>query len=104
MSNYIIKLKKELKFGSIPWVCLLIAVAVLSNISYADDVAVIRIKYRWAEEIAPIVRGMLSSRGHVSVDKRTNSLVIIDNPAAIQCVRKYLAAVDKPVEQVRIRV
>lgn len=77
---------------------------ILSNVSHADEVAVIRIKYRGAEELAPIVDGLLSPDGHVSVDTRVNSLVIVDNPAAIQRVRDYLNRFDVPIEQVRIRV
>lgn len=96
--------KNKLKFRFICGICLLIATAALGSIAYADDVAVIKIKYRRAEEVLPIVRSILSSSGNVSIEKRINSLVIIDNPAAIQRVRDYLAAVDKPVEQVRIRV
>jgi type II secretory pathway component GspD/PulD (secretin) len=77
---------------------------VLSNVSHADEVAVIRIKYRGAEEMAPIVQSLLSPDGHLSVDTRVNSLVIVDSPAAIQRVHDYLNRFDVPIEQLRIRV
>jgi type II secretory pathway component GspD/PulD (secretin) len=70
----------------------------------AEDVAVIRIKYRWARELAPIVQSMLSPDGSVTVSERVNSLVIVDSPDAIQRVRAYLDQFDKPLKQVRIRV
>jgi type II secretory pathway component GspD/PulD (secretin) len=47
---------------------------------------------------------MLSPDGSVTVSERVNSLVIFDNPDAIQRVRAYLDNFDKPLEQVRIRV
>lgn len=77
---------------------------VLSNVSLAEEVAVIRIKYRGAEELAPIVQSLLSPDGHLSVDTRINSLVIVDNPAAIQRVHDYLNRFDVPIERLRIRV
>ena len=89
---------------SIPWLCLALVVASLGTVSMAKDVAVIRIKYRWARELAPIVQSMLSPDGSVTVSERVNSLVIVDSPDAIQRVRAYLDQFDKPLEQVRIRV
>ena len=77
---------------------------ILSNVSHANDVAVIRIKYRGAEELAPIVQSLLSPDGHLSVDTRVNSLVIVDNPAAIRRVHDYLNRFDVPIERLRIRV
>jgi protein transport protein HofQ len=77
---------------------------ILSAVSHADEVAVIRIKYRGAQELAPIVQSLLSPDGHLSVDTRVNALVIVDNPAAIQRVHDYLNRFDVPMEQLRIRV
>ena len=70
----------------------------------AADVAVIRIKYRWASEVLPIVQSMLSPEGTVTASQRINSLIIVDRPDAIQRVRNYLDVFDKPLEQVRIHV
>ena len=77
---------------------------ILCNISHADEVAVIRIKYREAQELAPIVQSLLSPDGHLSVDTRVNSLVIVDNPIAIRRVYDYLNRFDVPIERLRIRV
>ena len=84
--------------------CLLLLFGIFCNIALAKDVAVIRVKYRWARELAPIVQSMLSPDGSVTVSERVNSLVIVDNPDAIQRVRAYLDQFDRPPEQVRIRV
>ncbi len=45
---------------------------------------------------------LLSKRGQVTVDKRTNSILIQDTPAKIREVRKLIALLDQPVEQVMI--
>ncbi len=89
---------------SIPWLCLVLVAVVLGTAAMAKDVAVIRIKHRWARELAPIVQSMLSPDGSVTVSERVNSLVIVDSQDAIRRVRAYLAEFDKALEQVRIRV
>lgn len=45
---------------------------------------------------------LLSPRGQVTVDKRTNSLLIQDIPEKIAEVRKLIAQLDQPVQQVLI--
>ena len=47
-------------------------------------------------------RGFLSSRGSVSFDDRTNTLLINDNPQKIRELRELIAVLDKPVQQVLI--
>ena len=48
------------------------------------------------------VDSILSDRGSVSVDERTNTLVVNDIPEKIQAVRELVAELDKPVKQVLI--
>lgn len=45
---------------------------------------------------------LLSERGQVTVDTRTNSILIQDTPSKIREVRKLIAQLDQPVEQVLI--
>ena len=45
---------------------------------------------------------LLSPRGQVTVDPRTNSLLIQDIPSKIREVRKLIAQLDRPVQQVLI--
>jgi len=47
-------------------------------------------------------RGFLSSRGSVSFDERTNTLLINDNPQKIRELRDLIAVLDRPVQQVLI--
>ena len=45
---------------------------------------------------------ILSDRGTISVDERTNTLIVTDVPDRIQAVRELIAELDKPVKQVLI--
>lgn len=45
---------------------------------------------------------LLSSRGNVSVDKRTNTLLIRDTSAALQQLKPWLEELDRPLAQVQL--
>ncbi len=45
---------------------------------------------------------LLSPRGQVTVDARTNSILVQDTPAKIREVRKLIAQLDQPIRQVMI--
>lgn len=47
-------------------------------------------------------RGFLSSRGSVSFDERTNTLLVSDIPSKIEEIRQLIAVLDRPVQQVLI--
>ncbi len=67
---------------------------------------VIQINYAKAEEIASILstsdNSMLSSRGRVSVDVRTNNLLVRDIPEKLEDIRRLIDELDIPVRQVLI--
>ena len=46
--------------------------------------------------------GLLSSRGSVLTDERTNTLIIKDTVSAINNVKRLINAIDKPIQQVLI--
>jgi len=83
---------------------LVTALILFSSVLSANEVAVIKVKYRKAAELVPVVQSLLSADGNVTVSQRVNSLVIVDNPEAIRRVYAYLERFDIPVEQVRIHV
>jgi type II secretory pathway component HofQ len=85
-------------FGLVP------ALILFYSVSSANEVAVIKVQYRRAAELVPVVQSMLSAGGSVTVSQRVNSLVIVDSPEAIRRVHAFLEQFDKPVEQVRIHV
>ena len=84
--------------------CPVLAVVLLYGISLAGEVDVVRVQYRRAAELVPVVQNLLSSEGTVTVSERINSLVIVDTPEAIQRVHAYLERFDRPVDQVRIQI
>ena len=47
-------------------------------------------------------RGFLSSRGSISFDKRTNTLLVIDIPQRVANIKDLVQKLDKPVDQVVI--
>lgn len=47
-------------------------------------------------------RGFLSSRGSLSFDRRTNTLLVIDIPQRVAEIRRLVNQLDKPVDQVLI--
>ncbi|MFK2902932.1 type IV pilus secretin PilQ [Dyella ginsengisoli] len=55
-----------------------------------------------AGQSANASRGFLSPRGSVSYDDRTNTLLLHDSPDNIRELRKLIAVLDKPVQQVLI--
>lgn len=67
----------------------------------------IKVKFAKASEIADMIGGegaisMLSSRGALSVDERTNALLIRDLQHNIDMIREIIDALDVPVKQVQI--
>ncbi|MCU4675835.1 type IV pilus secretin PilQ family protein [Catenovulum sp. 2E275] len=66
----------------------------------------VQINYAKATEIAAMLQGeqskMLSERGAVSVDERTNTLLIRDTGSNIENVKKLVNILDIPVKQVTI--
>jgi type IV pilus assembly protein PilQ len=53
-------------------------------------------------EIPTESNNLLSERGSVTVDKRTNTLLIQDTPSKIKEIRKLITKLDQPVKQVLI--
>lgn len=76
----------------------------LSSVCIAESIEVIGIKYRRADEVVPMVKNFLSQDGKVTVDRRTNSLVVVDEEDSIQKVREFLKNYDKPIQQVTVYV
>lgn len=78
---------------------------------------IIQVKYAKASDLAKIIedsrrRGggdtyhsqdaILSSKGSISVDARTNALLVSDIPEKLQAVRDLVAKLDEPVRQVLV--
>lgn len=63
---------------------------------------IISVKYNVADEIQSAVKGLLSPRGTVDVDKRTNSLIIRDLPEVLGRIDELIGVLDKETRQVKI--
>ncbi|NOX26717.1 MAG: type IV pilus secretin PilQ [Gammaproteobacteria bacterium] len=66
----------------------------------------IQINYAKANDIAALLQGdsssLLSERGAVSVDERTNTLLVNDTADKLEDIRKLLLSLDIPIRQVLI--
>ncbi len=66
----------------------------------------IQINYAKAEEIAELIKSetssMLSERGSVNIDSRTNKLLVNDVDERVVAIRKLVTELDVPVKQVLI--
>ncbi|HKJ88985.1 MAG TPA: type IV pilus secretin PilQ, partial [Gammaproteobacteria bacterium] len=73
--------------------------------------AVMQVNYAKAKDIQSLLKtqrqgkgqsGMLSKRGSISVDQRTNSLLVRETPEQIRAIRKLVEKLDRPTRQVMI--
>lgn len=64
--------------------------------------AYIQINYATAAEMDPRTRPFLSERGRISVDPRTNTLIITDTPLHIRQIQGMIDRLDRPERQVLI--
>ena len=67
----------------------------------------LQVNYAKAADLAALLKGtsgssVLSTRGSVAVDERTNTLLLADTSESIDAVRKLVATLDIPVRQVLI--
>jgi type IV pilus secretin PilQ/predicted competence protein len=61
------------------------------------------LSYAKADQAAPLIsKAVLSPRGNVQIDPRTNTLIITDLPARLDTVTQLLATLDRPEPQVEI--
>ncbi|EKO3851613.1 type IV pilus secretin PilQ [Vibrio harveyi] len=68
---------------------------------------IIKVNFAKASDIAEMINGegnisMLSERGSMTIDERTNSLLIRELPENIQVIREIIESLDIPVKQVQI--
>ena len=66
------------------------------------NTAVMKIDNATADELAKTVTPLLSERGKVQTDKRSNNLIVRDVPANIVKIEKLITDLDKPTRQIRI--
>jgi len=67
----------------------------------------IQVNYAKASELADLLKGtggktLLSDRGSVAIDARTNTLLVSDTPTSLANIRRLVTTLDIPVRQVTI--
>ncbi len=67
------------------------------------ETRIFRIKFANAGKLESVIAGMLSSRGSIKVEPRTNSLIVRDIPIVLSQIEDILARIDNPSPQVLIR-
>jgi type IV pilus assembly protein PilQ len=68
-----------------------------------DKVNVTRfLSYAHAKDVLPTIKKMLSARGDVITDDRTNAIIIQDIPSVIPDIDKLLATLDRKTQEVEI--
>jgi len=63
---------------------------------------IVSVKYNVAGELKNAVQGLLSGRGTVDHDQRTNSLIIRDLPENLERVDELIGVLDKETKQIKI--
>ena len=66
----------------------------------------IQINYAKASDLSALIQGsesnLLSGRGNVSIDDRTNTLIVQDVATSLEAIRNLIAKLDIPIRQVMI--
>jgi len=63
---------------------------------------IVGVKFNVAKEISDAVKGLLSGRGTVAVDERTNSLILRDLPDNLDRIEELIVVLDKETRQIKI--
>ncbi len=66
------------------------------------DIKIVRLANTAAAEIVESVRSLMSERGKVEADTRTNALILQEIPDNIDRVIEFIRELDKPARQIRI--
>ena len=63
---------------------------------------IVRIKYNVAKDLTKAMQGILSSRGTVAVDERTNSIIMKDLPENLDKAEELIQVLDRETKQIKI--
>lgn len=63
---------------------------------------ILQVNYAAADELIEPVKSLLSERGTVEADHRTNQLIIREVPENIVPLIEFIAALDRPIKQIKI--
>jgi type IV pilus assembly protein PilQ len=63
---------------------------------------IVAVQYNVADQMKTAVKGLLSPRGTVDVDQRTNSLILRDLPENLTRAEELIGVLDKETQQIKI--
>ena len=67
------------------------------------ETRIFSVKFAKAKKLESVISGMLSSRGSIKVEPRTNSLIVTDIPMVMSRIEDILARIDNPTPQVLVK-
>jgi type IV pilus assembly protein PilQ len=68
----------------------------------ALETQILKVNYAAAEELVGPTKSLLSERGAVEADKRSNSLILREVPENIPSVIAFVQSLDRPIQQIKI--
>jgi len=74
---------------------LVISLTIMAGSSLAE-VAIIKVNYRSASDILPLVQTLLSPGGKATLDIRTNTIIVNDTSESVAKIQALVANMDKP--------
>ncbi len=81
-----------------------LAIGVFASPAAAQrSVEVYKVKYRVADELLPIVQAVMAESGSATLDRGTNSLVLVGDPGAVSDALELLALQDRRLRTVVLR-
>lgn len=83
---------------------LIVSLVFFAGLALADMVEIVQIRYRSAPDALRVVKKLLTKDGSVTMDERTNSLVVKDSEDSVGRIKKVMENFDKAIEQAKIRI
>jgi type IV pilus secretin PilQ/predicted competence protein len=63
---------------------------------------IVKVNYAAADELVDPVKSLLTDRGSVEADKRTNSLIVREVPDNLPPLLEFVTSLDRPIQQIKI--
>jgi type IV pilus assembly protein PilQ len=66
------------------------------------ETRIVKLNYANAAELGSALQGSLSKRGSIQVERRTNSLILVDLPSSVDRIEKMAMSLDSTTPQIEI--
>ncbi|MBW1801097.1 MAG: hypothetical protein JRJ85_10255, partial [Deltaproteobacteria bacterium] len=102
--RYVTSLKRKKYDGAVMFVALLVSILLFQTATCKAETALIRMRFRPASDVLPMVKTMLSKEGRATADDQSNTLIIVDTEESIGAIEDLLQRIDKPGRMAMIRL